>query len=79
MTPRPPYYFLDFWVLVIIGSAVFAFVRSRRRRRLPRPQADAADGTAREEHAQADGGASGAAPVQRPAQSRLPHDPHKSW
>ncbi len=33
MTPHPPYFFLDFWALVIVGVGVFLVVRARRRRR----------------------------------------------
>jgi len=45
MTPHPPYLFLDFWALVIIGLAVFAIVRWRRRKRQPGAGPDA--GTAK--------------------------------
>ncbi len=75
MTPHPPYYFLDFWALVIIGVAVFAFVRSRHRRRSLHGMADARPGGARRQ-AGADGGASGTASLQGPGQSGPPRDPH---
>jgi hypothetical protein len=39
MSLHPPYYFLDFWILVIIGLAVVALARSRRRRRRSRDRA----------------------------------------
>ena len=39
MSLHPPYYFLDFRILVIIGLVVFALVRSRRRRHRSRAQA----------------------------------------
>ena len=39
MSLHPPYYFLDFAILVIIGLVVFALVRSRRRKHLSRARA----------------------------------------
>jgi hypothetical protein len=39
MSLHPPYYFPGFWILVIAGLAVFAMVRSRRRRHRSRVRA----------------------------------------
>lgn len=54
MSPHPPYYFLDFLALVIIGLAIFAATRSRRRKQLSRAQAGGRSGAAHDERAPAD-------------------------
>ena len=74
MTLHPPYYFLDFWAVVIIGSAAFALVRHRRRRRHPRAGAGAGHGAA---HDRADADVTGhrSAPVRRSDEPRQPRDP----
>lgn len=55
MAPKPPYYFLDFWALVIIGLAVFALMRSRCRKRPSRTRAGDAAGLAHDEQTPAPG------------------------
>jgi hypothetical protein len=76
MTAHPPYYFLDFWALVITGSAAFAFIRSRRRKHRSRTGPGPAHGGAHAAQDPAGGGTSGhrTTPVQRPDESRQPRD-----
>jgi len=49
MSPHPPYYFLDFLALAIIGLAIFAAKRSRRRKHQSHTQPGHEPGIARNE------------------------------